>query len=277
MKTNLMGPVDESVSGLKTQEMGPVLSMPVDEFEKLVKTVMILIPHRVDWPIAAPLTQAMAMWARWGAVVGCVPDNFGGFIEIQRAGMVRTFLDFAREHPDIDKLVMIDSDENVPYDSPFRLAYWDLPVVSGVVCTYSETRGIFACFTVKDENGVARFPSYNFTKKMPGRGLIEAHSVGTGLICIQKAVLEKIYDSNMVPFYVPEKERLAAAEGGMLKWGEDIAFCRQCEEVGFKRYVDLSVQAVHYKTMPVSWPRVALDYEIDPLAWKVNPKDYRHG
>ena len=252
-------------------------NMTEEEFQELVDQTLIMVPHRISEGINPGLADVKAIWARFGAVTAQVEDSFGGFIEIVRSGMVRTFMEYCRNHPKIDKMVMIDADENVPWDAPYRLAAWDLPVVSGVVSNYSENRGVFACFTMKDEHGVARFPSYNFTKKMPGKGLVKAHSVGCGLICIKKVVFEKMYDNKMIPFYIPEETRRAAADTGLLTWGEDIAFCRQCEELGFDRYVDLSIHAVHYKTMPITWPRAALDYEMDPQKWKVSPKDYRHG
>jgi hypothetical protein len=253
------------------------MGMSEEEFDGLVSSTLIMIPHRTREGVSAGLAQAMGAWARFGATVATVADEFGGFIEIHRCNMARTFMEFCASHPNIDKLVMIDNDENIPWDSPYRLAAWDLPVVSGVVCNYSETRGVFACFTVKDEHGVARFPSFNFTKTMPGKGLIKAHSVGTGLICVKKVVFEKIFDAGLYPFYIPEATRTNAAQTGMLAWGEDIAFSRQCEDLGFDRHVDLSVQAVHYKTIPVSWPKNAIDWETDPSDWKVSPKDYRHG
>lgn len=278
MKAHVMGPnVKDSEGAVEVQELGPTMGMSEEEFARLVQTTLVMIPHRSSDGINAGLAQAMGAWARFGATVATVVDEFGGFIEITRAGMVRTFMDYCTNHPHVDKLVMIDNDENIPWDAPYRLAAWDRPVVSGVVCNYNENRGIFACFTMKDEHGVARFPSFNFTKTMPGKGLVKAHSVGTGLICIKRQVFETMYDRGMTPFYIPESTRKHAGETGMLAWGEDIAFCRQCEELGFDRFVDLSVQAAHFKVMPISWPRMAIDYEIDPKDWKVSPKDYRHG
>jgi hypothetical protein len=253
------------------------MGLSEEQFQALVESTLIMIPHSSSEGISAGLAQAMGVWGRFGATVATIMDNFGGFIEVVRAGMVRTFMEYCQTHPNIDKLVMIDSDENVPWDAPYRLAAWDLPIVSGVVCTYNDVRGVFACFTVKDENGIARFPSYNFTRTMPGKGLVEAHSVGTGLVCIKKAVFEMMYEKNVVPFYIPEEIRLKAVDRGLLAWGEDMAFCRAAEDLGFERFVDLSVQAVHYKTMPILWPRAALDYEMDPAEWRVSPKDYRHG
>jgi len=277
MKANVMGPQGEVAAGMGETKFAPTMGMSEEEFMGLVDSTMIMIPHRMSDGINAGLSQAMGGWARLGGTVATVVDEFGGFIEITRSNMVRTFMEYCASHPNVDKLVMVDNDENIPWDAPFRLAAWDLPVVSGVVCSYNENRGVFACFTMKDEFGIARFPSFNFTKVMPGKGLVQAHSVGTGLICIKKVVFERMYDSGVNPFYIPEATRIHAAQTGMLAWGEDIAFSRQCEELGFDRHVDLSVQAVHYKIMPIAWPKGAIDYGVDAAEWKVSPKDYRHG
>jgi hypothetical protein len=112
---------------------------------------------------------------------------------------------------------------------------------------------------------------------MPGKGLVKAHSVGTGLICVKKVVFEKIFDAGLYPFYIPEATRTHAAQTGMLAWGEDISFSRQASDLGFDIHVDLSVQAVHFKTMPICWPKNAVDWELDVADWRVSSKDFRHG
>lgn len=272
-----MGPQSTADPSLETQPFAPTMGMTEAEFQALVDSTLIMIPHRSYEGINAGLAQALGAWARFGGTVATVVDNFGGFIEITRAGMVRTFLEYCANHPLIDNLVMIDADQNVPWDAPYRLAAWEQPVVSGVVCSFNETRGVFACFTAKDEFGVPRFPSFNFTKTLPGRGLLKVHECGTGLICIKKHVLETMLSKNIAPFYIPEEVRRAAANTGLLAWGEDIAFCRQCDELGFDRHVDFFVRAAHFKTMPITWPRAALDFDTDPQEWRVSSKDYRHG
>lgn len=260
-----------------TDIMQPIMGMSPEEFMKLTRSVLIVIPHRAGEGICGDLAQTIGFWAVNGTPVATVADPFGGFIELTRAGIVKTFMQYCSDHPEVDKLVMIDSDERVEWDAPYRLAMWDLPVVSGVVCTANQLRGVFACFTVKDKYGQARFPSYNFSKTIPSRGLLEAHSVGTGLICVKKSVFQAIYDSGKTPFIIPEAIREQSIESGILKWGEDISFCRQAEDLGFKRYVDLSVHATHFKTLAVDWPKHAIDSNIDVRDWRVDDRDYAHG
>ena len=75
----------------------------------------------------------------------------------------------------------------------------------------------------------------------------------------------------------PESIKEQSLESGTLKWGEDISFCRQAEELGFKRYVDLSVHAKHYKNVTIEWPPHALDHNIETDDWRVDDRDYAHG
>jgi hypothetical protein len=277
MDVKVIGPEPEQTSASKIEVVRPIMGMSEEEFAALARSILVVIPHRSSEGVTAGLAQCIGYWSRFATAVATIEDEFGGFVEMTRAGMVRFFLDYCRDRQDIRYCVMIDADENVPWDAPYRLAAWDLPVVSGVICSYSQARGIFACFTVKDEYGVARFPSWNFTKSLPGRGLIEAHSTGAGLLCIKKEVFEAILNDGDTPFVIPEEKRRQCVETGVLKWGEDISFSRQCEKLGFKRYVDMSVRGTHYKTVAVQWPESHVDYTIDPREWKVNARDYAHG
>lgn len=273
----VIGPSAGQTSAAQTLTVEPIHGMAEEEFAALTQSVMIAIPHRPSEGLNANLAQCIGFWSRYGTPVATIEDQFGGFIELTRAGIVKAFLDYCRDRPNVDKLVMIDSDENVPWDAPYKLAAWDKPVVSGVVCTTNPRRGVFACFTVKDQYGVARFPSVNFSKSLPARGLLEVNSVGTGLVCIKRVVFETIRESGETPFIIPEEVRRQSIESGTLKWGEDISFCRQCEKHGFGRFVDLSVHAEHYKTLAIRWPKNAIDFESDAADWRVDSRDYVHG
>ena len=277
MDLKIIGPNESSASGVVVDVVQPIMGMSPEEFAVLTRSMLVVIPYRPMEGICGDLAQTIGFWAIHGTPVAVLADPFGGFIELTRAGIVKTFLQYCNDHPEIDKLVMIDADENVPWDAPYRLAQWDRPVVSGVVCTSNPTRGVFACFTMKDAYGAARFPSLNFTRKMPARGLKQVHSVGTGLICIKKEVLRSIVDSGETPFIIQNSVRLQSIESGMLKEGEDIAFCRQAEARGYGIFVDLSVHASHFKLLPVTWPRSAIDYDLDAADWQVNDKDFAHG
>jgi len=277
MNAKVIGPEPQKSSAQEVEAVGPIMGMPEAEFAELAGSVLVMIPHRRGLAVTANLAQNIGYWSRFSTPVATVEDEFGGFVEMTRSGLVRTFLDYCRDNQKIKKLLMVDADQSIPWDAPYRLAAWDLPVVSGIICSYTESRGIFACFTMKDEYGVARFPSFNFTGKIPGKGLVKIHSAGTGLLCIDKAVLEAILESGDIPFVIPEEKRRQCFDTGVLKWGEDISFCRQCEKLGFDIYVDFGVRGIHHKTISLQWPKSHIDYNLDSREWKVDGRDFYHG
>ncbi len=251
-----------------------ILGLTQEEFAKLAQTICVVVLNRGD--IKPDLGGCFPQWKVWGTEVFAPEDRFGGFVELTRAGVVRQFIHLAQEKPQLDKLVMMDGDEVVNWEAPYRLAMWDLPVVSGVVCNYTNRRGIWACFTVKDQYGVPRFPSVRFSN-LPTRGLVKAHSVGTGLLCIKKNVIEGLYEAGLHPFEIDQKTKDHAFATGVLKHGEDMAFSRQCEKLGYDRYVDLSVHATHWKTIGLVWPLNKFDEEMDPRDFKIDVREYHHG
>lgn len=253
----------------------PIAGLSDQEFQELAESVLVCIPHRSDEGIAAGICTHFGMWGRLGLRVATVRDPHGGFIECTRGGMVQLFLEHAWQHPKVKYLVMIDNDESILWDAPLRLAQHGKAIVSGVVCGYSPERGIFACFTVKDENGIARFPSFRDTRTLPGEGLIRAEQVGTGLICIRRDVLETIREHGEEPFFIPEEIRKESVAKGNLTKSEDVCFSERCRRYGFDVWVDLSVHASHRKAISIGWPADAIDHSIDAIDWKPSPFDYK--
>ena len=254
----------------------PFLGLEPDEFKKLAQKILIVIPHRGEG-INKQLFRNSGIWAILGTPVADVTDGFGGFIELTRAGIVRTFLSYCNDRPAIEYCVMIDNDEAVEWDAPYRLAQWGKQVVSGIVCSFSEKKGgIFACVTIKDENGVARFPTVKRTQKLPSQGLRQIESAGTGLLCVHKSVFKEMLDADENPFMIPEEIRKHCCATGNLKLGEDMAFSERCKNRGIPMYVDFSVHAEHFKTLSVSWPKELLDPSVDPRTWHVATNDYVH-
>lgn len=254
----------------------PITGLSGDELDALLRSILIVIPYRGSEGVDAGLENKVSYWRGCGIGVEKTEDQFGGFIELTRASICRKFLDLCEAHPQLDKLVMIDSDQDVSPEAPVKLAQWDLPVVSGVVCSPNSRRGLFANFTVKDKYGVPRFPSVRHTKTLPSRGLLKVHSTGSGLLCIKKNVIETLFSSGEIPFYIEEKMRRDAVRTGMLQLGEDTRFSQQCGAAGFDRYVDLSVHAVHYKRVGVCWPHTGLNPDMNVEDFMVDVKDFLH-
>jgi len=266
-----------STSSSAEAKVDPVSGLSGDELGNLLKSVLIVIPYRGSEGVDPGLENKVSYWRGCGIAVEKAEDQFGGFIELQRAIICRNFLTSCRdEEARLDKLIMIDSDEDVAPEAPIRLAMWDLPVVSGVVASPNSKRGITANFTVKDKYGVPRFPSVRHTKMLPTKGLLKVHSTGAGLLCIKKQVLETIFASGDIPFYLDEELRREAVKTGVLKLGEDTKFSQQCAKHGFDRYVDLSVHAVHYKRVGVCWPTTGLDPDAKVEDFQVDTKDFLH-
>jgi hypothetical protein len=243
--------------------------LSIEETREIGKQITVAIPYRSSEGIAAGICTHFPIWAGFGIQIAEIRDPHGGFIEIVRAGIVRVFLDQRRINPERKFLVMIDNDEAVEWDAPLRLARHNLPVVTGVVCSMSDEKGIFACFTVKQKNGEAYFPTTKKTGVMPAQGLVEVHQTGTGLLCVRYDVFEKILDSGAIPFYIPEELRKQSALTGDLHRSEDITFADACDWLGIKRYADLSVQAKHQKLVSIMWPKDLLDPNLSGDDWVI--------
>jgi hypothetical protein len=251
----------------------PLLSMSQEDISKLIRSVFVVILRRHE--VAGELLDFTWNLGAAGIKFGNIKDNQGGNMETARGLCERSFLQFSDSNPDVKYLVFVDSDEDPGADAPLRLARWGLPIVSGVVCGYSPDRGVFACFMDYDVNGVARFPSYTYTKTMPARGLKKVYGAGTGLMCIRKDVLETMLDRGMLPFLIDEETRRESYRTGVQKLGEDMAFCQKARDLGFDIYVDFSVRANHFKMLRLAWPEMGLDDDLDPKDWKPAALDYK--
>lgn len=249
------------------------LGMTLDEMRALSRQITIAVPFRPREGVNSGICINYGMWEALGTKVFHAGDHQGGFIEIVRAGICRKFLDSCKTFPELKYLVMVDNDQSVNADCLMRLARHDLPVVSGVVCSISETKGVFACIRVKTKSGAAYFPTLNKTPRMPTEGLVEIHQAGAGLMCIRRDVLESFVEFGELPFYIPEPVRRNAGETGDLRKSEDVSFCDTCEKYGIKRYADLSVRATHYKMVALAWPEAQLDPNLRAEDWDVQPHD----
>ncbi len=259
----------------EVKQAAPLPGLTDQEFQDLAQSILVVIPYRSDEGINIGICTHFGMRGRIGLRVATIRDPHGGFIECTRGGMVKCFQEVVHANPNVKFMVMIDNDQQITWDAPLLLAQHGLAIVSGVVCGYSHERGIFACFTAKDENGVSRFPSWKETKKLPAEGLIEVEQCGTGLLCVRRDVFETIDASGEQPFFIPEDIRIESVRTGNLKKSEDICFAERAEKNGFKRHVDLSVHAGHQKSIGISWPQDCIDPDLDAIDWKPSTFDYR--
>jgi len=261
----------------------PLATLSDEEWSKLVASILVVIPCRAGEGINPGTAMHLPLWGRMGLKFAILKDPHGGFIEVVRGAMERMFLEMTDKNPEVRFLVMIDNDQAIEWDAPMRLAYHDKPIVSGVVAGYNSERGIFSCFTMPDAKGVPRFPSYRFTKMFPGKGLRKVHQVGTGLCSVRRDVFETINANGGCSFLIDEKMRKDSYKVGHIKQGEDFSFCDKARAAGFDIYVDFSIRALHYKTIPLAWPEDRLDDDLDASAtdeegkfkWMVSSLDFR--
>ncbi|MHC4714270.1 MAG: hypothetical protein ACYTAN_13540 [Planctomycetota bacterium] len=274
-----LGPVDDPKDENNTQENARsednlVFGMELEAVQQLANKILVVIIHRSNEGIHHELTSSVGLWARLGMRVSLIQDPHGGFVEITRASVVNTFLEYTERVPDIEYLVMIDADEAVDASAPLLLARHNLPVVSGIVCGFNSKHGLFACFTAEDENGMPRFPCANNQNALPAQGLIKAFQVGTGLLCVRKDVFETMRAKKMEPFALDDWTRERSFAEGILKKGEDICFSERCEELGFDRWVDAEVHAGHQKVISLGWPQYLIDEKKDSDEFTTSRKDY---
>jgi hypothetical protein len=256
------------------RETDLVYGMAIGELEKLAKKLLVVIIHRAAEGIHHDLAASIGMWARMGMRVSMIRDPHGGFVEVTRAGVVNTFLEYRERAPEVEYLVMMDADEAIDASAPFLLARHGKPVVAGIICGFNSKHGLFACFTAEDENGMPRFPCANTGTKLPIEGLIKAYQVGTGLICIRYDVLETMRAKKMEPFALDDWTRERSFAEGVLKKGEDICFSERCEELGFERWVDASVHGGHQKVLQIGWPEQNLDPKMKAEDFTTSRTDY---
>ena len=277
MGIEVSGPVAQRSNADSVELIDHFMGLEPEQFFELARKVMIAIPHRLTEGVHPSFVKNAGYWALSAAPFATAADEFQGFIELTRSGICRVFLKYCDDHPQCEYLVMIDNDEAVPPQAPFQLAQWGKDIVTGVVCSFSTTKGgVFACFTANDPFGIARFPTVMRTKTLPASGLREIETCGTGLICIHKRVIEAMFEEGRGPFEIPEETRRHCVMTGTLKLGEDMAFCERAKSMGYKIWVDFAVRAKHYKLMEIDWPSSSVSTDVRASEWSVAPDDYLH-
>lgn len=277
MEVTVQGPNAHRMNAESVEVFTPFMGMSPEDFKKLSSSVLIAIPCRTGEGSGIHLSNNFGMWGLCGTKVAQFNEGHDGFIELTRQGIVKCFLEMCQNNEGLEYLVMIDNDERVHWDVPYRLAQWGKDIVTGVVCSFNTTKGgTFTCFVTKDKHGVGRFATVSRTKKLPMQGLREIEACGTGLLCVHKRVFERLASLGEYPFEIPQALRRQAMATGSLAQGEDMAFCAKAKAAGFKLYVDFSAHAGHYKMIEIRWPDQGRDSSISAAEWEVSPDDYVH-
>lgn len=154
--------------------------------------MLVQVLRRPSDPICSKLEQCLHQWTAAGIAYQPLKDGFGGWgIDVSRNWQLKLFRDSARK---FKWLLMVDADVGPPVDAPMLLARHDKPVVSGVVPSYNNDRGLFLCVAVRGADGRAFFPTAEGTKTVPAFGLTEVHNAGTGCLLIRRDVVDALFE-----------------------------------------------------------------------------------
>lgn len=238
--------------------------MECKENRELIKSMEIVIPVRPEDGLNAQLARILSVWYAEGINWANLNDHMGGFIEITRANILNHFA----KKSDKDYLLMIDNDMEPSLRLPWLLLRHKLDMVGGCCMSVHPEYGPQLCFSRRDINGGWRFPSLRSSPTIPKKGLLEVGHVGTGALMISRKVAESFtFENGDVPFYVPEPVRVEGLQSGTLKVGEDIVFCNQAREKGFKVHVDLEAHVGHRKGMQLIWPEEKRSDDMNAEKW----------
>lgn len=145
-----------------------------------------------------------------------------------RNEIIRTFLALPES---VEYLFLFDSDMVVPAQAVDFLSWTQAPFMSGYCCwkspPYTPTP---AFYTGSVEYQGAEVPRYNpVTNWLPNTGLHVCDGVGAAALCLRRDLLEAVGD----PWFVHE-------DGG-----EDYAFCRKVQALGFDIVVNTNCEIGH--------------------------------
>lgn len=237
----------------------------------MLKQVHVVVPVRPDAGMNCHLSRTLSIWYGEGVTWSNLNDSMGGFIEVSRANIAKSFCD-SRELDDKKFVLMLDNDMEPPLELPLLLARHNVPVVGGVAMSFSPWHGPQAVFSLRDTDGAWRFPNMRSTKVIPAKGLLKVGHLGTGAMMVRRDVFESFaFEKGDIPFYIPEAIRVRGAASGHLMVGEDISFCNQVREKGFEIFVDLEAHVGHRKTTQLLWPADWRSDQMTTEGWVLPP------
>lgn len=241
----------------------------------LLQDIYVAVPVRPHDGVCHQLSAMLKLWYGEGTASDFLEDSMGGFVEITRVRIVHDFL----RHKTEKYLLMIDSDTEPPMNLPYLLARHEQPVVGSCIVSVGANSRPMLCFSRADYMGVNRFIDFEDGDRVPAMGLVEVPHVGTGAMLIRRDVLESFTFSEIeccgscgrkswdVPFLLPEEVRVNGAITGFVMKGEDIIFCEQVRQKGFKIHVDMEAHCGHRKTMRMAFPQNQRDPSLLPGKW----------
>jgi hypothetical protein len=197
------------------------------------------------------LRERIAFWDHVDTVANALSVVQQNGIEVYRAACSPTYIHQGREwvaesflESDATHLCFIDSDMAIHPNSIMRLIEDNLPIVGGlyygrrdvpVACAFemtpdNKTRSISQTVLNWHQEQQVPIQSTYFVGDYDD-SIIPCDCIGFGLIVIKREVVEVIPE----PRFGKHGENL----------GEDVLFCLNAKEQGYKTYLDMNVQCVH--------------------------------
>jgi hypothetical protein len=245
------------------------------------KFVLIAIPAYDSKVFAIGMTsifQNMKNLEDLGYKVTFTLQLAGAYIDLQRNHLVKTFL----ENPAYTDLIFVDNDLAFDADAMVKLMKHDVPVIGGVYPYRSEAedgypidikldgdnypvadleKGLIECDHIP--TGMMRVQRNVFDTLREKYGHMvddkgEFQIFGTGFLKMYEQVVErlinkirqlqnpsKIYDTSLPDIDINDPYRGLDNRW----WGEDVYFCRMCNDCGIKVYIDPTITFVHFGTL----------------------------
>ena len=170
----------------------------------------------------------------------------GSFIlaDLSRNAIITNARNFAvnigLEHK-ADYILFLDSDETFDDDLLVKLIHRSKDIVGGLI--FRRKPPFDPCaYELKENKFYRPIPIEKETK-----GLLEVDAIGTGALLIKMDVFRKLPKPW---FYFTEKG-----------FGEDLNFCRNAKEAGYKIYVDCDIEIGHIGDEIIIDRTVCLDYQ----------------
>jgi hypothetical protein len=163
------------------------------------------------------------------------------YIEMARNHLVKKFLS-----SDCTDMLFVDNDLAFDGDGMWKLIRQDVSIVGGGYPYRAQEVNDFAISIKLDAN--------NFPIADEGKGLIECNYIPTGFMRIRRDVFDVL--GKNYPTHVDNNGEILHFRTGFLGnndnnrwWGEDVYFCKICNDSGIKVWVDPSISFVHHGTL----------------------------
>jgi len=157
-------------------------------------------------------------------------------ITFNRNEIVKRFLS-----TNADYLLMID-DDIVPPLNILNLADFQKPITSGLCFAY-QLGMIVPLGLIRRADGEYHMPDFKGNE-----GLMKIDSVGTGCIMIRRDVLENPWWMENGGWFKNEYDKT-----GYKVEGNDLAFCRKAQDLGFDIYCHVDYPCSHIVPMDLKW------------------------